>query len=409
MGSMPDQPVATADPALLALTDQCVMCGLCLPHCPTYRLDRHESESPRGRIAVARALARGDAVLTPVAVEHLDHCLACLACQKVCPSQVRYEDILNRTRAMLAPARPRRVWARLTPARLTLLARLATVLGAGHWLPKLAGLVPGKSLARRFAAEMPVAPPRLRRLPVGRTETTPRGRVTLFPGCVATVFDRDTLQAARILLEALGYQVDMPTQAVCCGALALHAGDSAMARDNATTTRAALEALPARTVLVSASGCLGSLRYPTLASSTLTVASVAQFLASDPAFAELRFKPLAARAALHVPCTEASVGDGGAATRRLLARIPQLERIDLPEQPRCCGAAGTHFIEHADRADRLRGEKLDQLSAVSPMLLLTGNVGCRIFLGNALRRQDAAIEVLHPLALLARQLETPDP
>ncbi len=409
MGSMPDQPAATADPALLALTDQCVMCGLCLPHCPTYRLDRHEAESPRGRIALARLIARGDAALTPAAISHLDHCLGCLSCQKVCPSGVRYEDILVRTRARLAAGRPQPVRRWLTPARLTTLARIGTALRAGHWLPALARWLPASSRLARAAAEMPVAPPRQARVPAPPTGQPRRGPVTLFPGCVATVFDRDTLQAARTLLEALGYDVAMPTTAVCCGALDLHAGAPESAQASAVATRAALEALPAPSVLVAASGCFGSLRDHTLAGSALTVASVAAFIAADPKLASVRFKPLARRAALHVPCSEANLGDGGIATRALLARIPQLEVLSLPEQPRCCGAAGSYFIEHAGRADRLRREKLDQAIALAPTLLLTGNVGCRIFLGNGLRQRAAAIEVLHPLALLARQLETADP
>ena len=111
---MPSAPpgVAVADPGLSALADQCVMCGLCLPHCPTYRLDPVEAESPRGRIALARALNESRLAPTPAALDHLDRCLGCLSCQQVCPSGVRYEEILVRSRAQLAGARPR-------PARAT--------------------------------------------------------------------------------------------------------------------------------------------------------------------------------------------------------------------------------------------------------------------------------------------------
>jgi len=94
---------AGADDRLAALADQCVMCGLCLPHCPTYRLEQVEAESPRGRIALARALADGRLHPTPAALTHLDHCLGCLSCQKVCPSDVQYEEILVRTRAATLP------------------------------------------------------------------------------------------------------------------------------------------------------------------------------------------------------------------------------------------------------------------------------------------------------------------
>ena len=91
------------------LADQCVQCGLCLPVCPTYALDQNEAESPRGRIAIASALARGLAEPTAELREHLDHCLGCLDCETVCPSKVQYGELLIETRAMLGPA-PRRPW-----------------------------------------------------------------------------------------------------------------------------------------------------------------------------------------------------------------------------------------------------------------------------------------------------------
>ena len=82
-----------------------------------------------------------------------------------------------------------------------------------------------------------------------------------------------------------------------------------------------------------------------------------------------------------------------------------LEVLQLPDQPRCCGAAGNYFIEQPGRADRLRDEKLDQVALQSPDCLLTTNIGCRIFLGNGLRQRDSTVPVLHPLTLLAHQLE----
>lgn len=405
---MPDMPVAAVDHDLRALTDQCVMCGLCLPQCPTYRLDRNESESPRGRIAIARMLASGSLQPTPATLAHLDHCLGCLSCQKVCPSQVRYGEILAQTRAMTASLRKEHGrWRRwLTrPRALRLLAGIAASLRAADWLPRFAGILPKGSLLRRLAREMPrIAAPTQHATYI--SAETSRGSIILFPGCVARVFDRDTLAAGRRLLEAIGYRVIEPTGDVCCGALSLHSGDPQAARDIAQHTRGILESGEATTVLVSASGCLGSLRDQTMAGSRLRVEDVIDFLIRDPAFATLRFRPIACRAALHLPCTQINVGSGATPLRNLLSRIAGLEILELPEQPRCCGAAGSYFLSQPERADRLRDEKLDQVTMQAPDLLLTTNIGCRIFLDNGLRQRDSGIPVLHPLALLAQQLET---
>ncbi|NCT67692.1 MAG: (Fe-S)-binding protein [Rhodanobacteraceae bacterium] len=395
------------DPRLLALADQCVMCGLCLPHCPTYRIAGIEAESPRGRIALARALASGTLAPSAAALTHLDQCLACLSCQKVCPSQVQYEEILVRSRAATAPLRPAptRLQRLLRdPVRLTRLARLAARLRSGRWLPRLARWLPPDSHLRRLAAAQP-QPPRPLRLPHLRAAPAPRGTVALFRGCVASVHDRDTHAAARYLLTALGYAVVESAPAQCCGALPRHLGDIDAAARHAAATRAALQASGAEVVLVSASGCYGDLKEQVLADGTPRVVDIHAFLAADPQFAALRFRPLRARAALHLPCTQVNVVGDTAAIGRLLARIPELTVLPLPEQPRCCGAAGSYFLEHAQIAERLREEKLDQAAALAPDLLLTTNIGCRLHLGNGLRQRDAAVPVRHPLALLAQQLE----
>lgn len=231
----------------------------------------------------------------------------------------------------------------------------------------------------------------------------------MFRGRVASVYDRDTLAAGRVLLQALGYNVVETSATQCCGALPRHVGDIAAAAIEATASRKALQAIGADIVLVCASGGFGDLRDQVLPHGAPRVVDIDAFLAAEPAFASLRFKPLAARAALHLPCTQINVVGDTAPISALLARIPGLCIPPLPLQPRCCDAAGSYFLEHAQIADRLRDEKLDQAAALAPDLLLTTNIGCRIHLGNGVRERQQGIPVLHPLALLAQQLESHAP
>ncbi|MEO5560793.1 MAG: (Fe-S)-binding protein [Dokdonella sp.] len=405
--AVPLSELPPVDTALLALTDQCVMCGLCLPHCPTYRLDNTEAESPRGRIALARALAMGSLQPSPLALQHLDHCLGCLSCQKVCPSQVNYDEIIVRTRAALVAQQPARLprWLR-DPRRLTAFARLGAALRTGRWLPRLARLFPQASLWRRILQTQPDLPLAIQ-WPSAKRPPPMRGRVVLFRGCIARVYDADTQAAARYLLEALGYEVVDTPSVQCCGALARHAGEIEQAKADAGSTREALLATGADVVLVSASGCFGDLRDQVSSGTDLRAVDIHTFLAADPGVSALRFKPLVLRAALHLPCTQVNVVGEAAPIRALLARIPQLTVLTLPEQPRCCGAGGSYFLEHPEFADRLREEKLDQTQVLRPDVLLTTNIGCRIHLGNGLRDRTTSIPVLHPLALLAQQLENP--
>ncbi|MET0231523.1 MAG: (Fe-S)-binding protein [Rhodanobacteraceae bacterium] len=402
----PAAPSSPANTRLLDLADQCVMCGLCLPHCPTYRISLDEAESPRGRIALVRSLASGRIPPSPSALLHLDQCLACVSCEKVCPSEVKYGEIITRAREAQARVRPRRgVLDRLLsdPARLVALARIGAWFRADRWLPKLGRLLPATSHLGALARETP-AMPRINRSTLPKPARS-REAVALFRGCVASVHDRDTHAAARVLLEALGYEVRIPDGTPCCGTLARHAGDADAADRQAATTRDALASTRAKTVLVSASGCFGELRDR--ASGDQSIVDVHAFLARDAA--RLRFRALAARVSLHLPCTQVNVVGEVASIRALLARVPQLEVTELPLQPRCCGAAGNYFAEHPAIATRLRGEKLDQALDAEPDLVLTTNIGCRIHLAAGIRERGVSLRVMHPLALLAQQLENVEP
>ncbi len=406
LDSAPTGLAVRADARLLALADQCVMCGLCLPHCPTYGISLDEAESPRGRIALARWIAAGTLKPDPAALKHLDQCLDCLSCQKVCPSDVRYGEIITRTRAMLR-RRPRGVLGRLMtdPRRLVSLARIGARTKADRWLPRLARWLP---LPFRTLAERVPAVPAAMTMPHSRVARD-RGRVTVFRGCVASVYDRDTHESARVLLEALGYEVVVPEGTPCCGALARHAGDVEAADRDVVGACAAIAETDCAAVLVSASGCFGDLRDQVARAGGPPVIDILVFVARDARIDTLRFRPSGKRVALHLPCTQVNVVGEIASIRALLARIPALTVLGVPEQPRCCGAAGNYFIEHPAIADRLRDEKLAQIDAETPDIVLTTNIGCRIHLANGLRERADAPPVLHPLALLAQQLDNGAP
>jgi glycolate oxidase iron-sulfur subunit len=391
-------------PQLLALTDQCVLCGLCLPACPTYAVSRTEAESPRGRISLARAMATGAMAAEGPALAHLEHCLGCLSCERACPSGVRYGRVIAAARQITAtpPGRLQHLLYGLAarPHWIRRLAGIARVLRVRRWLrPALA-----RSRWKRsaFARSLNLLPSH--RVVAQSVITVPRasrGRVGLFLGCFANAFDRDTHTAARTLLQALGYTVVEPVGQACCGALARHAGHTDAAQQLASPTRAAFVGSGVETVLVSASGCFGTLQDLTLAGSTVQVREIGEFLAADVELASLSFAPSALRVALHLPCSLSNRVRAATATQQLLRRIPQLQVLDLPAQPACCGAGGSHMLLQPELADSLRDTRAAQVDALQPDVLLTSNIGCRLHLGAGL----PGLEILHPVTLLARQLK----
>jgi len=377
---------AGPDP-LLALADRCVQCGLCLPACPTYRLDRLEPESPRGRIALARGWALGLVAPDPAGEAHLDRCLGCRSCEAVCPAGVEYG-------ALLLAARTRQR-ARRRPGRCQ---RLLEALAARpRWLAVLLGA---------YRALHPLLPrawrplPRPPRPPAGVPAPAPivasgdgLEAIALFRGCIAGPYEAGLREAVARLCAAAGARLVEPPGQGCCGALHAHAGDTAAAARLAAGNRAAFAG--ARRVLTLASGCHEAV------AAAMPDGAVAEdaiaFLAARAG--HLTLQPCRERVAVHLPCTQRNVVRSAEATRALLARVPGLEVVELDAGFGCCGAAGTQMATDPARAARFREPLLAQLEASGATRLLSANIGCRLHFANAAR-----VPVQHPLEFLATRL-----
>lgn len=403
MMSMPLEKSPMLAPAgrIAELADQCVQCGLCLPVCPTYALDRNEAESPRGRIAIASALARGLADPTAELREHLDHCLGCLNCETVCPAHVQYGELLIETRALLGPStrRPRLLLGLLKrPAWLRVVRQLGRWIALPRWKNGLARRFSDPSPWRAALLNLPAAAPAAL-VHTRQQAVDDRPHLALFPGCVASVEDAEAQQAAITLLQAVGFHVSV-LPAFCCGAIDLHGGAADAAEQAAHDVRQAWAASGATRLLSVTPGCLGTLRRALPGASVLDpVELLAEYAAT------LSFRPLAQRVALHLPCTQINVARTDAALLHLLRRIPGLDVLTLPRPPYCCGAAGSHLLEFPGRAAQLRDDTLRKAATLEPQRLLSSNIGCRLHLDAGIERQGLSWPSQHPLTLLAQQLE----
>lgn len=369
---------APAPDPLLALADRCVQCGLCLPACPTYQVGAIEAESPRGRIALARAWSLGTIPATGTGETHLDNCLACRNCEAVCPAGVEYG-------ALLVLARERQRARRAAGPRQRALEWLAARPRA------MAALLDGYRLA------WPLLPRRWRPLPRppgGRAPALPRaGTVALFRGCVAGPYESRLREATARLFAAAGIALAEPAGQGCCGALHAHAGAAGDVDTLGARNRRALAG--ATTVVTLASGC-----HEALAASLQGVADTVDaqaFLAGR--LDRLAFRPSHERVALHLPCTQRNGVRSVAATRALLARIPGLEVVALDAGHGCCGAAGTQMATDPGRAAVFRAPLLEQLQASGASRLLSANIGCRLHFANGTR-----VPVQHPLEFIAEQV-----
>jgi glycolate oxidase iron-sulfur subunit len=384
------------------LTADCVHCGFCLPTCPTYVLWREEMDSPRGRIRLMDARIDGTATLNGTVSQHFDRCLGCMACVSACPSGVRYDRLIEATRAAVEEEYERPVGDRLVrgllfrvlpyPRRMRAALRLAPV---GRALPLPPRLRPLVELAPRWRGSGDVAA-------VTPASGPPRGRVGLLTGCVqSAVFPEVNAATARVL-AADGYEVVAPRQG-CCGALSVHAGRLEEGRTFAARLVDAFAGLDL--VVVNSSGCgshlkelgwlLGDERAGELAD---RVRDVGELLAGTPPRAPRH--PLPLRVALQDACHLRHAQRLPLAAASSLARIPGLQVVEPGEQDLCCGSAGIYNVVQPAAARELGDRKAANVLATRAQAYASANPGCLVQVSQALRRAGRPLPALHPIELV---------
>ena len=404
---MPEFPLADAD--------KCVKCALCLPHCPTYRVSKDEGESPRGRIALMQGMATGKLEITPRLTAHLDQCLACRACEAVCPAEVPYGKLIDAARRELKDhGHPEPLKARLFAFFMRRTWRLHLLQGLLRFADKvgISGLLlrSGPASLRRLVRLLPTVPNPKRWDGVYEPRKPSGEKVQLFLGCVADISQPQVTASAIAVLNALGVEVQIPRSQGCCGALDQHAGRSAKAAELARRNLEAFAGdLP---ILGSASGCTASLlEYDRIAGGgaeaqafALRAQDIAAWLARHAVIPRIEFKAWEALALVQAPCTQRNVLKTEKAGFELLKLIPGLKVKAIPASMGCCGAAGSYVLTEPEKADAFADAYADYIQQHKADVLVTSNVGCAMHLRAALLRKGIRIAVLHPVELLAQQL-----
>jgi glycolate oxidase iron-sulfur subunit len=410
---------------------RCVHCGLCLNSCPTYAITGQELESPRGRIALIRAVSEGRAPLSDALISHLDLCLQCRACEAVCPSTVPYGRIIESARAQIFTQRRGSRWKRvLRSAALRALLphkRVLRGVAEGLRLYQRSGLQPAlrsswlygrlpenvrrveqltPRVSRRFfkaeATVLPAYGPAVR-------------RVALFIGCVMPYMNAETHEATVRVLRRNGCDVVIPPEQVCCGALMVHSGDREPARELARRNIDCLLELGVDAVIVNAAGCGSTLKEygqllehdPSYADKARAfdelVKDATEFVASLPF--EHHLGEVAARVTYQDSCHLAHAQRIREAPRKILRAIPGVRLVELPHADLCCGSAGIYNLLQPDMSMQLLDEKMAEIEAAGADVIATANPGCMLQLEAGLQRSGLSGRVAHVIELLDASYE----
>jgi len=381
----------------------CVACGLCLPHCPTYRVTGLETASPRGRIAAMQAVDLHGAPIDATFERYMEECVQCRGCEAACPSSVPFGHLMEGTREALDEhRRSTRPWHRRAAEwfgyRLVL---------PRHWL--LVALSWLLALAQRVRlVPARIAPPRisLRSLarPLRAGTSAERADALLFTGCVMDAWQRDTHRAALRVMEATGAQPALPGRgADCCGALHTHAGRIDEARGLA---RRVIASMPGGApVVVDSAGCGAAMKdyghllgTPEATAFATRVRDFSEWVESQDA---LPVRATGRTVVVQDPCHLRHVQKAAGAVRAVLA--PAYVTVDTDDDGLCCGAGGAYNVLQPELAADIRDRKVAAIRRAvggdADPLVASANPGCAMHLA------AAGLDVRHPADLLAEALD----
>src|SRR5579862_3841592 len=408
----------------------CIHCGLCLNHCPTYRLWGLEADSPRGRIRQMVLVDEGRLPLGESFVRHIDQCLDCRACETACPAGVEYGKLVEGARAQIEQNYRRPLSSRFArslvyrhllpfPRRIAAVARLARFyqrsglrrLARTSGLLRLFGLADRDKLMPLIESEFFF--PRLGQTfaPQGKR----RARVALFAGCISQVSFAALHEATIRVLTANGCEVVVPEGQLCCGALAAHAGVRDVARRLARTNLEVFLREDFDAIITNAAGCGSTLKeyeqlfqpddpaYEKACEFRGKMRDITEFLDELGLIAPLGELPM--RVTYQDSCHLAHAQKIREAPRRLIRAVPGVEFVEMPLADQCCGSAGVYNVTETEASLELLARKMDSVKTTQTQAMVTANPGCMLQLRAGAAIHGTHHEVLHVVELLDRALD----
>ncbi len=405
-------PSASPAPTLPLITDamllNCMQCGFCLPHCPTYTLTELERYSPRGRIQLTRALFE-ERLSAP---EHLadiadsiNTCLGCLACQTACPAGVEYEKIFESAKTLVVQAPSlRSSWSVrllslamrhlfMNPKRFKQASRL---LAFSQRLP-LERLLP-KALCRMYALAPRFSPQFFDE--TYKNPTSSSGESVLFlSGCIMNTAFADVHYDSVALLESVGLRVVVPEAQYCCGALHAHNGFLAEAKELARRNLHAFAG--SEWIAVNSAGCGAMMKhYPDLFSPdepeyaqalifSKRVKDLSQILLARNFQPNKVIQKVTYQDACHLEHGQKLREEPRELLRRKFGSVLELN------SPRCCGSAGIYNLMQPKFAEELLAEKVQAIARTGAELVVSANPGCLLQLQYGLRQAGSTVKALH--------------
>ena len=408
-----------------SVLQQCMHCGMCLPDCPTYRTTKIERHSPRGRIALMRAVADGELEMGKELADEMDYCLGCLACVSACPAGVDYLEMFETARAegeLHRHGKLRRLLRRGVFEGLFLHPWLLITTGKFLRLYQQSGIekiVRTLKLPRllgRKMAELETQTPRMEARfsddLIAEIERPPagipvRGRVGFLSGCVQAMAFASVNRATVDVLLQNGWEVQSPRLQPCCGSIHAHNGESALAERSARALIDSFELDSLDAIISNSGGCGGHLkRYhhilpnnPQAIVWDAKLKDVHEFLI-EKGFRHPEVAPVEPLQVTYHDSCHLCHGQGiSRQPRDILRSIPGLELIELAGASECCGSAGIYNVLQPEESARQLERKIAKIQKTGASMVALANPGCHLQIARGL--ENSGVQVTQPVQLLA--------
>jgi len=379
---------------------RCVKCGSCRAVCPPSILERSESLSARGRMALIKAAIDGRLPFSSIVKDRLAACTGCLACEASCPSNVPVPEIIEAAKheavrqsglGIINRIVASSLKSRVAMRSLAWLAPFVLHYPGGSLQGKAPGPGMGWGLGADFAAK-------------GKA----RGKVALFPGCAISHFQQDIGRSTITVLCAMGYEVIVPKSLQCCGRPLLSLGDRKSAAELALHNSTLLSALEVDAVVTACASCGLTFKreYPKLLPpgvKTPRILDIHEFISSR-GLPEKGLGAVQKTVTFHDPC-HLGRGQGLCGTARdVLRSLPGLVLVEMKNADRCCGFGGVMRVTHGRLSDAIAADKAAEIMQTGASMVVTGCPGCRMQIAEALRLAGSHIDVVHTVQIVEEAL-----
>ncbi len=412
----------------------CMRCGFCLSSCPTYlHTDQDEAQSPRGRIALMKAVRDGKVEWDSSIEESFNLCLGCRACEPACPAGVQYGQLIEQTKEAIQEVKPQKTLEKTVRNvtfnrlfankkelnRVVKLVRFYQKSGLQKVTRKIGFLNLFPPFMKDMEKALPEVPKKVEKLePI----KPPKIKVAFFTGCLMESLFKEINEKTIEVLKLLGAEVVIPAEQQCCGALHAHSGEMQKGLQNAKVNIDAFDSDDFDYIVNNAGGCGAFLseyekhlandgKYAEKAkrftnkmidiSSLLVTLGLVDYLRKIPKI------PPNVVATYQDSCHLRNVNKVFKQPREILENLPGIQYKEMLKADSCCGSAGVYNLLQPEMAGKILDTKMGYVKEVNPTYIVTSNPGCLMQMKAGINKEglSSSIKAVHIVEIVYDQIK----